>query len=314
MFRWCTERLKISPTTKFILEKVSERGEVIILLGTRSAESSNRARSIKKYERKGQRLRKHVLQNAFVFAPIKDVTTDEVWQYLMQVPAPWGGHHKGLVTLYRNANAGDCPLVIDTTTPSCGQSRFGCWVCTVVKKDKSMGGLIDNGEEWMEPLAELRDILVEYRNDPDWRMNTRRNGQALENGGPYYPHIRVRILRTLLEAQKEIREYDPKMSLISYQELIAIQVIWYRDGIFDHRVSDIYNEVFEKQIDMSKYEEQFEQEHQLLKEACGDNLENVQLIEDLLKVQKTKMLLRRKHGLNNELENTLDQFISKRLA
>ncbi|MDX5345742.1 MAG: DNA phosphorothioation system sulfurtransferase DndC, partial [Hymenobacteraceae bacterium] len=34
VFRWCTERLKISPTTQYIKEKISEHGEAIILLGT----------------------------------------------------------------------------------------------------------------------------------------------------------------------------------------------------------------------------------------------------------------------------------------
>jgi DNA sulfur modification protein DndC len=141
-YRWCTERLKIDPTTRFIKETASMNEEAIILLGTRSDESSNRAASIKKHEVKGQRLRKHLLPNVFVYAPIKDVTTNEVWQYLNQVTPPWGGTHKELVTLYRNANAGDCPLVIDDTTPSCGNSRFGCWTCTVVNKDKSMEGTI----------------------------------------------------------------------------------------------------------------------------------------------------------------------------
>ena len=56
--RWCTERLKINPTTKFITEKVNENGEAVILLGTRSAESTNRAASMKRHEIKGQRLRK----------------------------------------------------------------------------------------------------------------------------------------------------------------------------------------------------------------------------------------------------------------
>ncbi|WP_338814303.1 DNA phosphorothioation system sulfurtransferase DndC [Bernardetia sp. Wsw4-3y2] len=116
-YRWCTERLKIDPTTRFILDEVGKKGEAIILLGTRSAESSNRASSMKKHEVKGQRLRKHQLPNTHVYAPIKDVKTIELWQYLNQVPPPWGGVHKELVTLYRNANAGDCPLVIDKTTP-----------------------------------------------------------------------------------------------------------------------------------------------------------------------------------------------------
>ena len=52
MFRWCTERLQISPTTKYITEKISKHGEAVILIGTRSDESV-RARSIKKHEVKG---------------------------------------------------------------------------------------------------------------------------------------------------------------------------------------------------------------------------------------------------------------------
>jgi DNA sulfur modification protein DndC len=170
-FRWCTERLKIDRTTEFIKSKISELGEAIILLGTRKDESSARSKSIEKNKShiEGERLRKHVLPNAFVFAPIVDVTTTEVWQYLNQVPSPWGADNKQLNALYRNANGGDCPLVIDESTPSCGNSRFGCWICTVVKQDKSMEALIDNGEEWMEPLIEVRDLIAKHRNDPEWR-------------------------------------------------------------------------------------------------------------------------------------------------
>jgi DNA sulfur modification protein DndC len=69
--RWCTERLKIKPTTRLILEKVGENGEAIILLGTRSAESSKRSIQLKKHEVKGQRLRKHQLPNTYVYAPLK---------------------------------------------------------------------------------------------------------------------------------------------------------------------------------------------------------------------------------------------------
>jgi DNA sulfur modification protein DndC len=180
-YRWCTDRMKITPTTRLIVEKIAENGAAIILLGTRSAESSTRAASMKKHEIKGQRLRKHQLPNAYVYAPIKDVSTNNLWQYLNQVPPPWGGNHKELVTLYRNASSGDCPLVIDSTTPSCGNSRFGCWACTVVQKDRSMEGLIDNGEEWMLPLAEIRNFLVETRDNPEiYREKRRRNGEIVE--------------------------------------------------------------------------------------------------------------------------------------
>jgi DNA sulfur modification protein DndC len=311
-YRWCTERLKINPTTRLITEKIGENGAAIILLGTRSAESSNRAASIKRHEVKGQRLRKHLLPNAYVYAPIKDVTTNEVWQYLNQVPPPWGGTHKELVTLYRNANAGDCPLVIDTTTPSCGQSRFGCWTCTVVTKDRSMDGLIDNGEEWMQPLADIRNFLIETRDNPEiWREKRRRNGETKENiWGPYKFETRVEILRRILKAQKEIQKTEG-IELISHQEMVLIQYHWFRDSFFKIKVSQVYNRIFKTQIDMSKQEEKFKQEADLLKKSCKQEPKDVELIQDLLALQKTKTLLIRKRGLQSDIENRLDQFIEE---
>ncbi len=311
-YRWCTDRLKINPTTRFILEKISEKGEAIILLGTRSDESSSRAASIKRHEVKNQRLRKHVLPNAFVFAPIKDILTEDLWQYLLQNPAPWGGSHRNLITLYNNATGGDCPLVIDTTTPSCGQSRFGCWVCTVVKKDKSMDALIDNGEEWMIPLQELRDFLIETRDNPEvYREKRRRDGTEKEGmWGPYKLEVRAEILKRLLKAQKEIQETEG-IELITHQEMVLIQYHWFRDCFFKTKVSQIYNRIFKTQIDMSKQEEKFKQESELLKKSCKQEPKDVALIQDLLALQKTKTLMIRKRGLQSDIDNRLNQFIEE---
>lgn len=307
VFRWCTERLKINPTTRFILDKVGEKGEAIILLGTRSAESANRAKSIKKHAVKGQRLRKHILPNAYVFAPIKDIETNELWQYLNQVPPPWGGTNKELVTLYRNANSGDCPLVIDDTTPSCGNSRFGCWVCTVVKRDKSMEGLIENGEDWMEPLVEFRDLLAESRDRLDWRENTRRTGQ--DGPGPYIEEKRAEFLEKLLKAQKEIQESQGEIELISHQELVAIQIQWYRDGLYRFKVSDIYNSIYNSHIDMSKHEQKFKQEEELLKQTCTKKPDDFNLIQDLLTIQKGKTLMLKKRGFQSDIETRIEDFL-----
>ena len=311
-YRWCTERLKIDPTTRFIKETTSMNEEAIILLGTRSAESSNRAASIKKHEVRGQRLRKHVLPNVYVYAPIKDIGTNELWQYLNQVPPPWGGTHKELVTLYRNANAGDCPLVIDDTTPSCGNSRFGCWTCTVVNKDKSMEGLIDNGEEWMQPLADIRNFLIETRDNPEkYRQKERRNGTISENlWGPYLFETRVEILKRILKAQKEIEKTEG-IELITHQEMVLIQYHWFRDSFFKTKVSQVYNRIFQTQIDMSKQEEKFKQEADLLKKSCKQEPKDVELIQDLLALQKTKTLMIRKRGLQSDIENRLAQFIEE---
>lgn len=314
-FRWCTERLKIRPTSNYILDTIDEYGEAIILIGTRSSESATRAASIKKHEIKGSRLREHPLANAWAFAPIKDLTTDEVWTYLQQVKSPWGGNNKELISIYRQATNGeDCPLVLDIKTPSCGNSRFGCWTCTVVKRDKSLEAQIDNGEDWLIPLVQLRDFMFTTINrdvpnyDPHkWRMRHRRNGTP--GVGPYWPKVRAYILRELLKAQKIISDYQPNFQLISNQELVAIQVLWHRDFIFDQSVPDIYKEVYGEDLYLPKNNESLKKEKDLLKESC-ESEKDFDLINNLLKAQRNKILLVKKHGLQNDIEDLLGEHLN----
>ena len=182
-FRWCTERLKIKPSNKFIRGVVQQYGEAILVLGTRKAESQRRAATMEKHEarRVRERLRPNAsLPNSLVYTPIEDWTNDDVWLYLMQVKNPWGHDNKSLLGMYQGATeGGECPLVVDTSTPSCGTSRFGCWVCTVVDKDRSMEAMIKNDEEkvWMTPLLELRNEL-DKPDDRDRRDFRRMNGQV----------------------------------------------------------------------------------------------------------------------------------------
>lgn len=315
MFRWCTERLKISPTTQYIKDKISDYGEAIILIGTRSDESAARAASIKRHEVKGERLRAHPLPNAKAYAPIKDMTTDEVWTYLRLTRNPWTeDKNLEIQTLYTNGSGGDCPIVVDTTTPSCGNSRFGCWVCTVVKRDRSMEALVDNGEEWMRPLITVRDFLyrtidrdrLDYIPD-EYRMPIRRN--KAEGIGPYWPKWRYEILKMVLEAQKSATKESTENQLISLQELAAIQVIWNRDYIYEYSVSDAYKEVFGEAVEFGQKTLDTNYEKELLKEVCGDNKNDVLLINQLLKAQKMKGLLVKKTGLQNDIENILQEAV-----
>ena len=164
-FRWCTERLKIMPSTQFITSVVASHGEAILVLGSRKAESTARARVMERFEQGRVRDRLSPngnLANSYVYTPIEDWTNDDVWMYLMQVGNPWGYDNKDLLTMYQGASPdGECPLVVDASTPSCGDSRFGCWVCTLVEQDKSMQAMIlnDAEKEWMLPLLELRNRL-----------------------------------------------------------------------------------------------------------------------------------------------------------
>ncbi len=157
-FRWCTERLKIRPSNRFIQNVVQASGEAILVLGTRKAESQARSRSMTALEHRRQRERlspNASLPGTLVYTPVEEWTNDDVWMFLMQVKNPWGYNNKDLLTMYQGASSdGECPLVVDSSTPSCGDSRFGCWVCTLVERDKSMSAMIQNDaeKEWMMPL------------------------------------------------------------------------------------------------------------------------------------------------------------------
>lgn len=314
LFRWCTERLKIDPTSNYIKSMVKERQEAIVVLGTRTSESANRARSIKKHEIKGNRLSEHqTLKNTFVYMPIKNFLTDEVWGYINTVDSPWKADNKTLFNIYADASSDDyeCPTIVtNKNSPSCGQSRFGCWVCTVVKEDKSTTALIENGYKWLQPLLDIRNSLVEERNKPENREKFRRNGQT--STGPYKMKYRTRVLEQVLRAQKEIQKQHPHIELISHQELVAIQVIWYRDEkYYKTKVSDIYNKIFQKKLNMKNIDEKIKQEKELLKKSVEKDPENFELIEDLLKIQKTKDLMVKKVGLKSSLETRIEEFIKE---
>jgi DNA sulfur modification protein DndC len=315
-FRYCTEKMKIKPTSQFIVDQVAADGEAIVLIGTRLAESQQRAKSIKKHDIKGHRLSKHPLNpNTYTYAPIKELMLEEVWYIINAIPSPWGFDNQILFKIYLDASADDyeCPTVItDESHKSCGQSRFGCWVCTVVKEDKSMSALIKNGTEWMRPLLDFRNRLVVNRNISEYRYSTRRNGQIAvdqtgHNQGNYTIEYRMQLLKELLTIQKETQNYRSSIDLITSQELIAIQVIWYRDGYFKSTVNDIYNDVYGYDIPNDKIRLQ---ERLLLEKACN-NSAHYSLIQELLALQKNKILLMKKYGLQNDLEARLDTFIKE---
>jgi DNA sulfur modification protein DndC len=227
-FRWCTDRMKIRPTTKFIREQASAAGEVILLLGVRKAESIARAQRIDAYTSAGNdsRLNPHNdIRQCLIFRPIVDLSNDDVWHILLNVRPPWGGDHRELVTLYRNAQGGECPFIVsDDDAPSCGSTstRFGCWTCTVVEKDNSLDGLIDAGFEYLEPLSEFRERLKNVSNQPDYRSKIRRNGQP--GLGPLTMEARRMLLDELMEVERK-----SGLPLITDHEVRLIKDWWGRD-------------------------------------------------------------------------------------
>ena len=259
-FRWCTERMKINPSTKFIKDVVKANGEAIIVLGVRKAESADRAARIARYE--AASVRDHLsphndLASALVYKPIVDWSNDDVWLFLNQYKNPWGCSNKDLQTLYRSGSEdAECPVVVDTSTASCGNSRFGCWTCTVVEKDKSMSAMIRNDaeKEWMQPLLDIRDEIADTTIGREMRDFRRMHGNvSLFNGefvpGPYTQKGRAHWLRRVLEAQTWVRSHGPddmsEIELITTGELREIRRIWVAEK---HEHEDLLPEIYEQSV------------------------------------------------------------------
>lgn len=319
-FRWCTERLKIKPSNSFISDVVRENGEAILVLGTRKAESQARAKSMERLEKR--RIRERLspnasLPNSLVYSPIESWSNDDVWMFLMQVPNPWGYNNKDLLTMYQGASPdGECPLVVDTTTPSCGDSRFGCWVCTLVDQDKSMSAMIQNDadKEWMLPLLELRNAL-DIPNDRHLRDFRRMTGavQLFHNEpipGPYIQTARETWLRRVLEAQLVVRRNGPEgvreIELITLDELQEIRRLWV---VEKHELEDNLPRIYESVMGEPypgpplTHNPLFGRaEMEILRAACGDDELHFQLIRELLDVEQRQRFAARRAGLFDALD------------
>ena len=324
-FRWCTERMKIEPSNDFIKNEVQKNGEVIIALGTRKAESNIRRIAMENAAKDRTRDKlspNRTLDNCLVYAPIEDWTNDDVWLFLMQFKNPWGYRNKDLLTMYQGASAdGECPLVVDTTTPSCGSSRFGCWVCTLVDKDKSMSAMIQNDEEkfWMRPLLEFRDkfAVSDSRSLRDFRRM--HGGVQIFNGkpvpGPYKQAVREEWLSDLLRAQTWIRQNGPTdvngIQLITLEELREIRRIWVVDK---HEIEDslprIYEEATGEVFPDSRMTDSLpfgHEEIELLRSLCGGNDLQFEMARNLIAVESSYRTQVRRSGLFEKLEKTISK-------
>jgi DNA sulfur modification protein DndC len=307
-FRWCTSSMKIKPSRRVIERIAQEYGSVILLLGTRSSESSNRGNAIAARSTNERGLNPHhEIPNALVATPIVGWTTDDVWEYLYSHDPPWGGSHDFMLSLYRQANGGECPLVLDLDTPSCGGSRFGCWTCTVVKEDKSMQGFIRSGEENFLPLNEFRDWLKQIREDISRRSPLRRDGKSA-GPGPFNPATRQEILERLLHLERKTG-----LELVSDEELRAIQGAWSKEFDYSQSVWKLATRydrrlVMDKQILSCSENPDF-----LLEECSRDNDFPVELAMSLLDTAKNQYADLARWGAKAELERAIGDLIEKNI-
>ena len=223
-FRWCTDKLKIRPTQDTMNNITSKYGSCVLLIGTRKKESINRQKTMEARELNSRGLHPHdYIPNTLVYSAISEWSNDDVWYYLTSHnPPPWQKNHDELLNLYTKAHGGECEFITNTEQPSCGSSRFGCWVCTVVTDDKSMKGFIDTGDDWLKPLYDFRFFLKEIREDTTKRSAIRRNGTF--GAGPFTSEARKEILDKLLKTEQKIGR-----TLITDNQLYLIQKQWSKD-------------------------------------------------------------------------------------
>uniref|UniRef100_UPI0025F8E0B3 DNA phosphorothioation system sulfurtransferase DndC n=1 Tax=uncultured Thiodictyon sp. TaxID=1846217 RepID=UPI0025F8E0B3 len=244
----------------------------------------------------------------------------------------WGYDNRELLGMYAGASAdGECPLVVDTSTPSCGDSRLGCWVCTLVEQDKSMAAMIQNDQEkeWMMPLLDLRNAL-DFRGGPvdaqehsetDRRLRDfrRMNGavQLMKDGrpipGPYIQEARETWLRGLLQAQTQIRRHGPPevrhLALIAAEELQEIRRIWV---IEKHEMEDslprIYRDVTGEEYPGRRLDDTLSlspEDMDDLRALCGGDTLHFQLTRELLSITRQQRNSARRVGLNQRIEQAL---------
>lgn len=327
-FRWCTSRLKISPSNTFITDVVKSNGEAILVLGTRKSESSTRQANMKKYEKS---TRQYLSRNAdpsldrtWVFTPVAEWSSDDIWEYLVTYDNPWSYDNKMLLNMYRGATKdNECPLVVDSSTPSCGDSRFGCYVCTMVTEDKSMAAMIQNDDEkeWMKPLLDFRNKWLNT-DDRDHRDFRRMNGSLTVYRerlvhGPYKQSFREKLLEELLLAQVELQKHALEeiegLELLSLEDLEEIRRIWVMDK---HEIEDtlpqIYKRALGKPYPSSKrmgYQPFGVNELQLLQDICKEQGDDegihFQLARKVLHIEQQHRTMVRRSGLYDALEKAL---------
>ena len=300
-FRWCTDMLKIANADRFIRRRVSQYGEVIVLLGTRKDESSTRQQTMNMLEIENSVLSHHKkFAQTYVYTPLVDFTADDVWDYLLQTRNPWGENNRDLLALYKDANAGECPLVVDTSTPACGGGRFGCWTCTVVDKQKSLDSMMENGNDWMETLVELRHDLKATQDPEMWpriRSMTRRSGNVdiKRDGtdytpGPYTLEFRKEYLEKLLRGQNRIRMEgpDPNMTLILEDEVHEIQRCWRtEEGDWQDSAYAIYERITGTRLEEAPDDlgRMGRDEQELLEAVCGEYKVPYKLVSTLINIE-----------------------------
>jgi len=128
----------------------------------------------------------------------------DVWDFLLLYMAKEGWPTKTLYDLYQTGR----------------DLRFGCWMCTVVRQDRTMNALLNSSKNtFLEPLILFRNHVMDATSTtlaPDSRMK-RPEGTL----GRLTLETRKTLYSELLEVQKKAQ-----IELITSEERNAITRFW----------------------------------------------------------------------------------------
>ncbi len=227
-FRWCTKDTRIRPFRNFL----KSRGPgTLIAIGTRRGESHQRDRSLSKSvnlqaETEFYQKQREGFSNAVLFTPIIDFDVGDVWETLVELQFPKSIRVNTLAKIYKDGS-GECPTVRDFKDKPCSKARFGCWTCTVVRRDRSAERMIEEGHSELVPYSAFRQWLIDIRNDPQYRCRGRRNGTP--GLGPFNLKARRLILRKLEQLEQETGQ-----TILTEQQRVRIQELWNIDRASEH--------------------------------------------------------------------------------
>lgn len=333
-FRWCTHRLKIKPIDQYIDAVADKHGSVVVVLGVRNAESNSRATSIAKHTVVGKILKSHNTNSrAFTYAPIEHLSNDDVWACLLNTISPWGFDNNLLLSLYRDASdESECPVQQDVNAPSCGQSRFGCWICTVVTKDKSLSGFIQNDYEELRPLLKYRNFLAEKREDLSYRSNYRMDGSIYYVGaekerrglGPFSLEGRIKLTEELLKTEVEFNQLlkfanenkftidrEHYYELITREELEYIRTQWIENGDWEDTLPELYEKIIGKPFYSGYVNQPFisHSDYAILETICAEENVDLDVLKTLITLENKYLGVKQRNDIYNRIDKILNRDI-----
>lgn len=333
-FRWCTHRLKIKPIDQYIDEVADKHGSVVVVLGVRNAESNSRETSIAKHTVDGKILKSHNTNSrAFTYAPIEHLSNDDVWACLLNTTSPWGFDNNLLLSLYRDASdESECAIQQGVNSTSCGQSRFGCWICTVVTKDKSLSGFIQNDYEELRPLLEFRNHLAEKREDLSYRSNYRMDGSIYYVGaekdrrglGPFSLEGRIKLTEKLLKTEVEFNQklseadenqftidHEHYYELITREELDFIRNQWIENGDWEDTLPKIYEEIVGKPFYSGYVNQPFisNSDYTILENICIEKSVDLDVLKSLITLENKYLGVKQRNDIYNRIDKILNRDI-----